>query len=719
MPVNLLNEKDLNKYLADIIYHGQEMEVFTAGNFKSTAFVEQNKDAIIRSMLLQWSKHRLRSHLAEDLPEHRQFLVPVTADEPDLPAWAGRCLAESKPVHRFVADKIPARLSDNIGMIRDYLYSAAESYINKTLARVKDSNAKGKEDVSPKLHIDYLKTNESYDTFAKALDEAQKWHDIMAEKAALRSRNEAMYQASLSGTESVMKLKNGMEIVQLTTPDALDYESEYMGHCVGDGGYDEGVRKGITKIYSLRDKDGMPHTTFEVRVNSETGKEEIHQCKGKGNKAPVDKYRPSIQEFVIKKDFEIVGDQKNIGLIRLYDEETKKSQFYDLYSLPKGKKLICKGNLDLCKMELTELPDLSNIIVGGYFDCSGNQLTSLEGAPQEVGGNFYCSENQLTSLEGAPQEVKGMFDCSFNKLTSLRGAPQKVGGDFYCYCNQLTSLEGAPQEVGGYFDCYNNQLTSLEGAPQEVSGDFKCNDNQLTSLEHAPQNVGGDFDCSCNQLTSLRGAPQEVGGNFDCSGNQLTTLEHAPQKVGGDFNCERNQLTSLRGAPQKVGGSFYCSSNQLTSLEGAPQEVGRHFYCYNNQLTSLRGAPQEVGGSFNCYNNQLTSLRGAPQEVRGNFYCTFNKLTSLLEISRCRDIHPNKDICRKYVFGSNYFSYEDLLKSPVFLQEKAAATRQKLSKNKQQDIEPAQKEAKVNKKMPPEKTFKNRILSFFKKPFEK
>jgi len=64
MPVNLLNEKDLNNYLADIVYHGQEMEAFKSGDFKSTAFVEQNKDAIVRSMLLQWCKHRLRSHLS-------------------------------------------------------------------------------------------------------------------------------------------------------------------------------------------------------------------------------------------------------------------------------------------------------------------------------------------------------------------------------------------------------------------------------------------------------------------------------------------------------------------------------------------------------------------------------------------------------------------------------------------------------------------------------
>ena len=45
------------------------------------------------------------------------------------------------------------------------------------------------------------------------------------------------------------------------------------------------------------------------------------------------------------------------------------------------------------------------------FNCTGNSLTSLAGAPQVVGKGFYCEDNKLTSLEGAPQEVGGDFEC--------------------------------------------------------------------------------------------------------------------------------------------------------------------------------------------------------------------------------------------------------------------------------------------------------------------
>jgi hypothetical protein len=69
-----------------------------------------------------------------------------------------------------------------------------------------------------------------------------------------------------------------------------------------------------------------------------------------------------------------------------------------------------------------------------------------------VGGSFDCSENQLTSLQGAPREVGGAFNCSGNQLTSLEGAPREVGGDFYCRFNpKLTSLDGIGNVAGHIF----------------------------------------------------------------------------------------------------------------------------------------------------------------------------------------------------------------------------------------------------------------------------
>jgi hypothetical protein len=91
-------------------------------------------------------------------------------------------------------------------------------------------------------------------------------------------------------------------------------------------------------------------------------------------------------------------------------------------------------------------------------------------------------------------DVNGSFDCHYQGLTDFKGVRfGVVTGSFNCSGNKLASLEGAPQEVGGDFDCYKNGFTSLKDAPKKVEGDFDCRHNELTSLEGAPSWVGGSF----------------------------------------------------------------------------------------------------------------------------------------------------------------------------------------------------------------------------------
>ena len=119
-----------------------------------------------------------------------------------------------------------------------------------------------------------------------------------------------------------------------------------------------------------------------------------------------------------------------------------------------------------------------------------------------------------------------------------------VGGYFYCSSNNLTSLKGCPTEVSGGFYCHNNNLTSLEYCPIKVGVSFFCHNNNLTSLEHTPIKIWWSFYCGNNKLTSLKGCPTKVGSVFDCSRNNLTSLEHCPIEVDGDFDCENNIIVS-------------------------------------------------------------------------------------------------------------------------------------------------------------------------------
>ena len=91
-----------------------------------------------------------------------------------------------------------------------------------------------------------------------------------------------------------------------------------------------------------------------------------------------------------------------------------------------------KGDLDLRKMQLTELPSILKNV--------------------EVGRNFYCSYNNLTSLTNSPRYIRGDFYCSYNHFTSLVGAPKYVGGDFICHNNPVKFTDQQVRdvcEVGG------------------------------------------------------------------------------------------------------------------------------------------------------------------------------------------------------------------------------------------------------------------------------
>jgi hypothetical protein len=133
--------------------------------------------------------------------------------------------------------------------------------------------------------------------------------------------------------------------------DALKYEGDTMGHCVG--GYCPDVMEGRSRIFSLRDAKGEPHVTIETSprrfvfsdVKKAVGEnqanawmdegvplrrmgelagivgdmQDIVQIKGKQNRAPKDDYLPFVQDFVKSGQWGNIGDLGNTGLERLPD----------------------------------------------------------------------------------------------------------------------------------------------------------------------------------------------------------------------------------------------------------------------------------------------------------------------------------------------------------------------------------------------------------------
>lgn len=107
--------------------------------------------------------------------------------------------------------------------------------------------------------------------------------------------------------------------------DALKYEGDQMAHCVG--GYCPDVMEGRSRIFSLRDAKGKPHTTIEVNPpdwydqmkNRSLDDSMIKQIKGFENGKPDDEYLPYVQDFVKSGNWSDVVDLHHTGLRRATD----------------------------------------------------------------------------------------------------------------------------------------------------------------------------------------------------------------------------------------------------------------------------------------------------------------------------------------------------------------------------------------------------------------
>jgi hypothetical protein len=129
--------------------------------------------------------------------------------------------------------------------------------------------------------------------------------------------------------------------------DALKYEGDTMGHCVG--GYCPDVAEGRSRIFSLRDAKNEPHVTIEVQPmrGSELGRyaaglpegedveamknppHRIVQIKGKGNAKPKSDYIPYVQDFVKSGNWSDIGDFHNTDLIRQDGKLMNKNEYAD------------------------------------------------------------------------------------------------------------------------------------------------------------------------------------------------------------------------------------------------------------------------------------------------------------------------------------------------------------------------------------------------------
>lgn len=259
------------------------------------------------------------------------------------------------------------------------------------------------------------------------------------------------------------QLPDGMMLIRLLTPAALDRESSVMQHCIGNGGYDDFLGQDAHLFLSLRDRNGKAHATLEIN----NGK--ITQLQGKQNKPPLRKYVDALIPLIRQNGYRVSVPASDLGYVI-----DKDGDWHDLNHLPYG--LTVGGYLDLSHTDITVLP--GGLIVGGSLYLGDTVITVLPGG-LTVGGSLYLGYNAITALPDG-LTVGGNLDLAGTGITVLPMG-LTVGGSLYLSGSDITALPDG-LTVGVSISLSGTGITVLPDSIADTV-EINCEDGTFSAAE--------------------------------------------------------------------------------------------------------------------------------------------------------------------------------------------------------------------------------------------
>ncbi len=334
-------------------------------------------------------------------------------------------------------------------------------------------------------------------------------------------------------TEVVLDFKDGFKIVKLVGENAYKREGFLMSHCVASYfGRD-------VEIYSLRDKDNIPHATME----------KDQQIKGKGNGDIHPKYIDYVVKFLEHVGM-TVGDSemKHLGYVNIEsiidDIDVKKIEkeiFHDKYFPIKKKDLIV--DKDGNKKE-----DLSMLDIFSLIEETEDSIKVAWDIPLLVSASIeWITKRTKTLVALKDEEIKSGGDNSklaggYNSKLAGGDNSKLAGGDYSQLAGgDYSQLAGGDNSklAGGY----NSQLAG--GDNSKLAGGYNSQlaggDNSQLAGGYNSQLAGGDN----SQLAG--GDNSKLAGGYN---SQLAGGDNS--KLAGGYNSKL-----AGGDNSKLAGGYY------------------------------------------------------------------------------------------------------------------------------------------------------------------
>ena len=248
-----------------------------------------------------------------------------------------------------------------------------------------------------------------------------------------------------------------------------------------------------------------------------------------------------------------------------------------------------------------------------FFECSGENITSLDISKNSQLKVLDCSQNSLTSLDVSKNTNIGTLNCSNNNLSSLSISKNTVLSILKCSDNRIASLDLSKNT--GLFElrCSNNKLTSLDLSKHNRLQEVHCDNNQLSSLIVSKQ---------ATELIEVRCTQNQIqGASMDALIASLPKLNN-PENPGvlaiydNSKDSEHNTCTSAQTAAiKKLGWVPYTYNKSAnTWKEYTPATF---FITYaqpsNGVLTVKKGVTSIASQSSVEIGTQLTVVATANQ----------------------------------------------------------------------------------------------------------
>lgn len=163
---NLLEERPLNDYLINLIKPSSIRRI------ENTEFARLNIDAIATNIVYQYIKRRIRDYYQQQ-PWQTKYSCFKLVDKSrlDLPDWTKETYNRGENIYEFNTDNVPDIFSQDLLMVRDYLFSIAKKYIEQECDKADLSN--GTETLF--RAFSYLKNSDEYKDFHAVIQKAIEW----------------------------------------------------------------------------------------------------------------------------------------------------------------------------------------------------------------------------------------------------------------------------------------------------------------------------------------------------------------------------------------------------------------------------------------------------------------------------------------------------------------------------------------------------------------